>query len=197
MTDDVKTYTQEEVAALVEKETSGLKAKVEELLGESKSAKQKARELEEAQKIAEEAAAKERGEFRELFEKERKEKTELFDRFSSFQKQTQNKDIEIAATAIASSMTKDTGRAAMLKKELASMAQYSDDGVTFSIDGAKVDSDALKAHIADKFPFLIDGTGATGGGAAGANRGSGAAQSGNIAGSTSERAAYFKDKFKL
>ncbi len=53
----VKTFTAEEVAALIEEKTGGLKAKVDELLGEAKSAKQKAREAaEQAAKEAEEKA---------------------------------------------------------------------------------------------------------------------------------------------
>ena len=40
-----KTYTQDEVQALIEEQTGGLKKKVDELLGEKKSASQKARDL--------------------------------------------------------------------------------------------------------------------------------------------------------
>ena len=197
MTDEVKTYTEEEVAAMLEKETSGLKAKVDELLGESKTAKQKARELEEAQALAEEAAAKERGEFRELFEKERKEKAELSDKFNAFQDQLKKEKINGAASELASSLTRDTKRAKMLTEKIAGMAQYSDEGVTFALGGVEIDTDKLKAYVSDEYPFLIDGSGASGGGAAGQNKGGGAAKAGNIAGSNDERAAYFKDKFKL
>lgn len=197
MTDEVKTYTQEEVAAMIEKETTGLKSKVEELLGESKSAKQKARELEEQQEAAAEAAAKERGEFRELFEKERKEKAELSEKFTAFQDQLKKEKINSAASELAGSLTRDTKRAKMLSEKIASMADVNDSGVTFALGGVEVDTDALKAHITEEYPFLIDGSGATGGGAGGRNNGSGAAKAGNIAGSNSERAAYFKDKFQL
>jgi len=53
-----KTFTEEQVRELLEKETSGLKAKVEELLGESKAAKAKAKK--EAEKAAKEAEEKAR-----------------------------------------------------------------------------------------------------------------------------------------
>jgi len=49
-TEGGKTYTQEEVQRMIEEQTSGLKNKVDELLGEKKSASQRAKELEEQQK---------------------------------------------------------------------------------------------------------------------------------------------------
>ena len=55
---EVKTYTADEVQAMIEKETGGLKAKVDELLSETKTAKQKAREA--AEKAAKEAEEKAR-----------------------------------------------------------------------------------------------------------------------------------------
>lgn len=59
MADDEKTYTEAEVKAMIAKETDGLKAKVEDLLTEAKTAKAKAKEeAEAAVKAAEEAARK-------------------------------------------------------------------------------------------------------------------------------------------
>jgi hypothetical protein len=64
MTDEVteeapKTFTEDQVKAMLDEHTSGLKSKVEELLGESKAAKAKAREAQEiAQRETEQAAKK-------------------------------------------------------------------------------------------------------------------------------------------
>jgi len=56
-TEEPATFTQDQVRELLEKETAGLKSKVDELLGESKAAKAKAREAsEKAAKEAEERA---------------------------------------------------------------------------------------------------------------------------------------------
>lgn len=52
-TTETKTFTEEQVKQMLEEHTSGLKAKVDELLGESKAAKAKAREA--AEKAAREA----------------------------------------------------------------------------------------------------------------------------------------------
>ena len=60
--DTPKTYTQAEVEALINERTNGLKSKVDELLGEKKSAAQKAKEAESARIAAEQAAARQSGE---------------------------------------------------------------------------------------------------------------------------------------
>ena len=169
-----QTYTAEEVQALLAKETSGLKAKVDELLGESKSAKQKARELEEAQAAIEEARAKEKGEFKELYEREQKAKAELAEKYDSFAKRIQQKEVEGAAQALAAELTRDTKRAELLRKEISQFARYTDDGVKFEMGGVEVDRAKVLAHITDNYPFLVDGSGATGGGATGANKSGGA-----------------------
>lgn len=58
-TTESKTFTEDQVRELLAKETEGLKSKVDELLGEAKKAKAKAREEEAARtKAAEEAARK-------------------------------------------------------------------------------------------------------------------------------------------
>lgn len=169
-----QTYTAEEVQALLAKETSGLKAKVDELLGESKSAKQKARELEEAQAAIEEARAKEKGEFKELYEREQKAKAELAEKYDSFAKRIQQKEVEAAALSLAAELTRDTKRAELLRKEIGQFARYTDDGVKFEMGGVEVDRAKVLAHITDNYPFLVDGSGATGGGATGGNKSGGA-----------------------
>lgn len=60
--DTPKTYTAAEVEALINERTNGLKSKVDELLGEKKSAAQKAKEAEQARIAAEQAAARQSGE---------------------------------------------------------------------------------------------------------------------------------------
>ena len=171
---EVEAFTAEEMEAKLNETTSGLKAKVDELLGESKSAKQKARELEEAQAAIEEARAKEKGEFKELYEREQKAKAELAEKYDSFAKRIQQKEVEGAALSIASELTRDTKRAELLRKEISQFARFTDDGVKFEMGGVEVDRAKVMAHITESYPFLVDGSGATGGGAAGGNKSGGA-----------------------
>ena len=175
---EVEAFTAEEMEAKLNETTSGLKAKVDELLGESKSAKQKARELEEAQAAIEEARAKEKGEFKELYEREQKAKAELAEKYDSFAKRIQLKEVESAALMMAAELTRDTKRAELLRKEIGQFTRYTDEGVKFEMGGVEVDRAKVLSHITDSYPFLIDGSGATGGGAIGGKGGS-ASTSGN------------------
>lgn len=186
---EVEAFTAEEVTARLEQETSGLKSKLDELLGETKTAKQKAKELEEAQAAAEEARAKEKGEFKELYEREQKAKAEIAERYEQYAKRIQAKDIELSANSIALELTRDTKRAELLKKEISQFARYSDDGVKFEMGGVEVDRAKVVAHIAESYPFLVDGNQSSGGRAPGSKSGGGAAK-GDVGGSKEDRIAY-------
>lgn len=168
---EVEAFTADEVEARLAETTSGLKSKVEELLGESKSAKQKARELEERQAAEAEARAKEKGEFKELYEREQKAKAELAEKYSTFEKRIQQKEVEAAALSLAAEKTRDAKRMELIKKEVAQFAKYTDDGVKFEMGGVEVDKAKVLEHIETNYPFLVDGNNSTGGGATGARTG--------------------------
>jgi hypothetical protein len=171
---EIEAFTADEVRAQIEKETGGLKSKLEELLGETKTAKQKAKELEELQQQEAEARAKEKGEFKELYEREQKAKAELAEKYEGFAKRIQQKEVEGAAQSIASELTRDTKRAELLRKEISQFAKYTDEGVKFEMGGVEVDRAKVMTHISDNYPFLIDGSGASGGGASGSKSNGGA-----------------------
>ena len=168
---EVEAFTADEVKSQIESETSGLKSKLEELLGETKSAKQKAKELEELQQQEAEARAKEKGEFKTLYENEQKAKAELAEKYEAFEKRIQAKDIETEAVKIASELTRDTKRHSLLQEQIAKLAKYTPEGVKFEMGGVEVDRDKVLAHINDNYPFLVDASGATGGGATGGKGG--------------------------
>lgn len=164
---EVEAFSAEEVEAQI----SGLKAKVEELLGEKKTVSQKAKELEEAQALAEQERLKEKEEFKTLWEREQQSKKELQEKYETFSKQVQRKEIEIASTALAGELTRDTKRAALLKEQIEKYARYSENGVTYEMGGVSVDREKVIEHIKSSFDFLIDGSQASGGGAAGSKSG--------------------------
>lgn len=168
---EIEAFTDEEVKAKIEEEVTGLKAKVDELLGESKSAKQKARELEESQRTKEEEALKQQQEFKQLYEREQKAKQELAEKYETFAKTVQQKEIEAAAMNVASELTRDTKRAELLREQVARYARYTEEGVKFEMGGVEVGKEKITAHITENYPFLIDGSGASGGGATGGKNG--------------------------
>lgn len=162
-----KTFTEEELNKRIEEATGGLKAKVEELLGEKKTVSQRAKELEEQQAKAEEERLQKEQQFKELYEREQKSKQELAEKYETFAQKVQRQEISLQTQNIAGELTRDTARAELLSEKAAQFAKYSEDGVTFELGGVTVDKAKVIEHLRDKYPFLADGSGATGGGAAG------------------------------
>jgi len=132
---------------------------------ERKAAKERADALEQAQREADEERAKQAGQFKDLFEREQKEKRDLSEKLATFMADMQRKEVALAATQIAGELTKDKGRAALLVQQAEQFARHSDDGVHFEIGGVKVERDKLVSHLKEQYPFLVDASGTTGGGA--------------------------------
>lgn len=162
-----KTYTEAEMRQLLEQETSGLKTKLEELLGESKSAKQKARDLEEQQRQAEEQRLAEKQEFKTLYEREQEAKRTLQEQYETFQQRVQRAEIDKTATQVASELTRDTKRGELLAEKAAQFARYTDNGIVYEMGGVEVDKAKVLEHLRTEYPFLVDGNQSNGGGAAG------------------------------
>ena len=174
----------------------GLKAKNAELMDEAKKAKERARKIEEETRLAEEQRQREQGEFKSLYEKTKAELEENKQAARQFREQVNAKNIETSTLQLSSSLTRDNKRAALLAKEAKQFAEHTENGVEFIVDGVKVEPDALANKLKEDYPFLVDGSGATGGGATGSN-GGGASKQGKVDGDKNERAEYFAEKFKL
>jgi len=173
MTD--KTYTQEELDALVAErlatETEGLKKKNEELLTEKKQVSQRAAELEEAQKNAEVEGLKQKEEFKTLYEREQDTVKSLREQIAAKDEKERKDALALAAVELSGSLTRDTTKAGLLAEQAAKHATYIDGKVVYEIGGVEVDADKVKEHLTNSFGFLVDGSGNTGGGAAGSNNG--------------------------
>jgi len=167
----VKKYSETEVQQLIDEQVRGLKSKVEELLSEKKSASQRAKELEEEQKRQEEDRMAEKQQFKELYEREQKSKQELQEQYEEFQNRIRQQEIGNEALKLSSELTRDSARGELLQEKAMQYAKYSEYGVTFELGGVPVDKDKILSHLREKYPFLVDGSGATGGGAAGSNNG--------------------------
>jgi len=63
----------------------------------------------------------------------------------------------------------------LLQEKASQYAKYAEDGsVTFELGGVQVDQNKILEHLKEKYPFLVDGSGATGGGASGSTQNGGA-----------------------
>jgi len=162
-------------------DTSGLKNKLDELMSETKAAKQKARELEAQRQKADEDAAKEKGEFKTLWEQAQQRLQEKDEELAQFNQKIQQRDINIAANTIGQSLAKtDAKRAEVLSDYAQKFAKHNGDKVEFIVGGVAVTEAELMAHLSKEYPFLVDGSNASGGGAQSAS-GSGASKQMNRA----------------
>jgi predicted nuclease with TOPRIM domain len=186
---EVEAFTKEEV----ESQIAGLRQKVDELLTEKKTVSQRAKELEDQQKKLEEDRQKEKGEFKSLYEKTQAELEQEREAARKFRQTIQTKELEGEALKIAAGLTRDTKRAELLKKEVLQFAKYTEEGVKFEIGGLTVTPEKLVETVKESYPFLVDGSGATGGGAAGGK--SGGAAKGDFGGSPEERKAAISARF--
>ncbi|WP_434575055.1 hypothetical protein J3P88_10325 [Pseudomonas sp. Z3-6] len=193
-----------------QEDVSGLKAKVDELLGEKKLAEKKAREAEEAARLEREEAARKSGNVEEL----ERSWTEKFNRreaeLNGMLEQergtlsTQIRDLTVGRTAtdIASALAIPGSAKALLPhiERRLSVEQRDGKPVVVVLDQqgklSAATLDELKAEFANDTAFapLIAGSKASGGGAAGAGGGGGAAK-GKIGGTKEERQAAIASRF--
>lgn len=146
----------------------GLKSKLDEVLGETKAEREKRKALEQAQTDAEKKAAEEKGEFEKLYrtaqeqlEAERKQARE-------FRDQITQRDIQSSAQSIAQQLaSKDAKRAGVLADYASKYAKFDNGEISYEIGGVKVTPDKVAEHLKTEYPFLVDGSQASGGGAAG------------------------------
>ncbi|MGY2190505.1 MULTISPECIES: hypothetical protein [Pseudomonas] len=193
-----------------QEDVSGLKAKVDELLGEKKLAEKKAREAEEAARLEREEAARKSGNVEELerswSEKYNRREAELNGMLEQERGtlSTQIRDLTVGRTAtdIASALAIPGSAKALLPhiERRLSVEQRDGKPVVVVLDQqgklSAATLDELKAEFANDTAFapLIAGSKASGGGAAGAGGGGGAAK-GKIGGTKEERTAAIASRF--
>ena len=193
-----------------QEDVTGLKAKVDELLGEKKLAEKKAREAEELARTEREEAARKSGNVEELekswSEKYNRREAELNGLLEQERGtlSTQIRDLTVGRTAtdIASALAIPGSAKALLPhiERRLSVEQRDGKPVVVVLDQhgklSAATLDELKAEFANDTAFapLIAGSKASGGGAAGAGGGGGAAK-GKIGGTKEERQAAIASRF--
>lgn len=152
-------------------DVSGLKAKIAELMGETKTEREKRQALEREKEESEAARQKEAGDFQKLYEKAQADLEKERNDNRTFRQTIQDRDREAAAAGIASELTRDTARAALLKQQALAFAEFTDSGIQFKIGGIQQDKAKVLEHLKSQYPFLVDGNQANGGGAGGGGGG--------------------------
>lgn len=193
-----------------QEDVSGLKAKVDELLGEKKAAEKARKDAEEQARLEREEAARRSGNVEELekswSEKYNRREAELNGMLEQERGtlSTQIRDLTVGRTAtdIASALAIPGSAKALLPhiERRLSVEQRDGKPVVVVLDQqgklSAATLDELKAEFANDTAFapLIAGSKASGGGAAGAGGGGGAAK-GKIGGTKEERQAAIASRF--
>jgi predicted nuclease with TOPRIM domain len=185
-----------ETAEQIKAERDALKLHHEKLLGETKTAKQKAAELEAAQSKAEEERQKEKGEFKSLYEKTQAELE--VERTARREDSVKRRELDVSSNAltIAADIGVDAGSVKLLKQEIAAHSVYSDGQITYELAGITVSKEKIVEHLSGEYPRLVKGNQSSGGSAIGGKQG-GSAAKGDFGGSRSERQAAIAKRFNL
>jgi len=171
--DEVKGTLQEKLQeftqAQIEEQVAGLKAKNEELLAEKRKAQQEKERIDAEAKSERERIAQENGQFKELYEAQKQETSQLRQTIEEMNQSFAQQKVRTEAQKLASSLTKDTARASLLEKEISQRLQLVEGEVKVVDENGQLTVstlDDLSATIKQSYPFLVDGSQAQGGGAA-------------------------------
>ena len=138
----------------------------------SAAAKKKAKDLEDSNAEAERLRLEEKGKYEELWKNSEEAKGKTAKELADLKDKIANGKRTESALAIALGLTKDTGRAELLKKEALPFITHTEEGVKLnSPDGAAWTAEQLGEHLTKSYPFLVDGSQASGGGAGGSGGG--------------------------
>lgn len=182
-------------------DTSGLKQKVEELLNESKSAKQKAREAEERAKQEAERRAKEENDFKSLYESSEEARSKALKELEEVRQSISREKTDTAAMGLAAELA-DGNNAKLLATFIKGRIRY-DDGKIQVLDAAgnptvsTVEDLKKEFQTSGMYDSLLRGNKAGGGGAAPSNGGGAAKKLSEM--TESERTALYRedpDKFR-
>lgn len=197
-TDEVKSYSESDVQRMIEEQTSGLKSKVDELLGEKKTVSQKAKEAEEKLRLEAEQRAKEQNDYKSLFESSQTKAQEYEQRYQELNKSILQEKTNSEAMKVASELA-DGNNATLLSEFVKRRIGYVDGKVIVNDnDGNPTVStiDDLKKEFikSGMYDSLLRQTKSNGGGANGGG-GSGANTSGDLSKmNRQEQIEYFRQK---
>ena len=152
----------------LENETKGLKSKVDELLSEKKKVQQEREQAREMARLEAEQKAQKENDYKQLFEAQKEESNTLRQTIEKMNADITQQKIRTEAAKLAAQLTKDTGRAQLLQKEISQRLTLVDNELRVTDDSGQLtvsSLDDLANAIKTSYPFLVDGSQASGGGA--------------------------------
>ena len=176
---ELKSTLEQQFKSYVDETTKGLKANNDALLAEKKKAQEAAEQASRQLQAEAEEKLKAKNDYKQLFESQQAETGKLREQLDSMMTQAKQAKISAEAAKIAAGLTKDVGRLKLLQKEVGQRLTLVDDQIRVVDESGQLTVstlDELTSRIKADYPFLVDGSQATGGGAA---RSSGGAGSGD------------------
>lgn len=193
---EVKSFSEADVKGLLEKETAGLKAKIDELLGEKKSVAQKAKELEEQAKREKMERAKQEEDFKSLYESSETSRKELEQKHHELLNGIRTEKRDAEAMRLATQMA-DGSNAELLSQFIKQRIEYTDENKIMVLDSegrptvATLQDLKKEFETSGRYDSLLSGTKASGGAAKPTGRASG--NTGTIPKSTQEKLDYYRE----
>lgn len=139
---------------------------------ERAAAKAKLTEFEQQQAETERKRLEESQQFERLYKAEQEAKTTTAKELAELKQKIADKERRENATSVVNTLTRDTARAELLNDKALQFIHHTPEGIKINgPDGQAWNQDQLKAHLAERYPFLVDGNQASGGGAAGGHGG--------------------------
>jgi len=140
----------------------------------SSESKAKAKALEDANKLAEEARATEKGEYKTLWERQQEETSGYKTQLETLKQTVAEKDKHLKVQSVIGALTKDEAKADALKGIVSNYISTDQDGnVIYSQGGIELTKAKLVEQLTATYHFLVDGSKAEGGNSQG-NKGQGA-----------------------
>lgn len=167
---------------------------------ERAEAKRKLKEFETDAERKERERLEKQQEWEQLSKKDRERADGLEKQLSELKDKVANGERTTAAERVISSLIDPSAeggakRYELLRKEALQHIAHTPEGVKINgPDGEAWDAKQLGEHLSTQYPFLVDGSKASGGGAPGST-GGGSATQGNMGGSRDERKAAIKSRF--
>jgi hypothetical protein len=175
---EAKTYSEQEYKD-IQTQLDAIKAKNDELLGETKRAKAARQQAEEQARLEAEEKAKKDGDFEHLFKSSEEKRQNYEKELNDLRSSISRKECERQALDIAGQIANGPNEARLLSDHIVKRLKHSDEGFTI-LDGSgnptvmKVDDLQAEFNSNDLFASLLKGNKSTGGGAAGSSSGGGA-----------------------
>jgi len=152
-------------------QNQAMKGKLDELLGETKKAKQKAREEQEEKERVKLEKAKKDGDYEQMLKSSEKERNDLLSKFNDLNNKIASEKVKSESLKIASELA-DGNNVDLLSEFVNKRLKYTDDGVKVldsngDLTVSSIEDLKREFQNSDKFKSLLRGSKASGGDAQG------------------------------